>query len=389
MDNSKIKITVVVNGKFHAFDYAAELNKQGKLHRLISSMPNSVARKYGITADLYVGLPIFELIKRFFRKVLKREVPALWYGKQFAKTALKYIPGDSDIVIASAGCSAEIYKSARLRGIPKILDRGSTHTLSNIKLNKLAAAYHGTEWEPHPDKFIERELIEYQLADKILVPSLFVKQSFIENGIEADKIIQIPYGLSQHKFTRLLQPAQPRQLAVLFVGQISSRKGIGVLINAVEIVRQSIPGVKLWLVGALNKNIDSAIIEKPWIKYWGVLKGQELFDKYKSASVFCLTSFEEGMALVLTEAIQCGLPIIATENTGAADIIKNGETGFVIPAGDPTIVAQKLLIILDNPGEWEIKVKTSAKKEFTWEYFCNELIGKMNQVNSTSEYLPA
>lgn len=385
LNEHKLKITVVVNGKFHAFDYAAELNRQGKLHRLISSMPYSVAQKYGISKELFVGLPVFELLKVLPRKIFKTEFPARLYAKLFTKSALNFIPADSDVIITSAGCSEEIYRSKKIKHIPKILDRGSTHTLSNIRYNKLAAQYHHTLWKQHPQKFLKRELIEYELADKILVPSSFVKQSFTENGIEESKMIQIPYGLSNHKFAGLTNTVKEREPAVLFVGQISARKGVGVLIKAVELVRESMPQVKLWLVGARNKAIDSSLFDKPWVEYCGVLRGQELYTRYMSASVFCLTSFEEGLALVLTEAVQCGLPIVATENTGAADIITNGETGFVVPVGDPAAVAEKLLTILNDRKSWEFKVKNAVKKEFTWEGFCNQLVLNIESLLETTE----
>lgn len=369
---SNLQITVVVNGRFHAFDYAAELYKKNRLHRLISTMPYTVAKKFGIGQEVYVGIPIFEFIKSGWRKIFKKELPVLLYARLFTQTALLFLPRNTDVVISFAGYSEEIFKSKKLKNAIKILDRGSTHTLTNVRLNKIAAEYHKINWKPHPDAFIKRELNEYAYADKILVPSNFVEQSFIENGIPNEKVVKIPYALSTTKFEGLIKSGNKNNFAVLFVGQISARKGIGVLVDAMKIVRYKIPQAELWLVGSFNKQIDKKMLNENWIKYFGLLKGQDLYDKYNQASVFCLLSFEEGLAIVLIEAVYCGLSIVASENTGAKDIILNGENYHIVPAGNPNIAAEKIIdLLLKN------RKITDNSHNMTWLRFTEILLHKI------------
>lgn len=378
------KITVVVNGRFHAFDYAAELNKNQQLYRLISTMPFSVAKKFGINKKNYIGLPIFEVIKKLYRKILRREPPTLLYAKVFTKIASFFVPNDSDVVISFAGYSQEIFEAKKLINTKKILDRGSTHTLENIRLNKLAADYHNTNWEPHSKIFIERELKEYQLADKILIPSSFVKKTFLKNDIPEAKLIQIPYAYSLTKFKNLKINKAKKEKAVLFVGQISPRKGILVLINAMKLVVDKLPDVKLWLVGSKNSSIPDSIFEKPWIKSFGILSGQELFDKYNQASVFCLPSFEEGLALVLTEALNCELPIVATENTGVSNLTEEGMQGFIVPAGNHIKTAEMLIEVLENPGKHSYhNINKTTSTNITWDKYCKTLINKIQEAQCT------
>ena len=132
-------ITVVVNGRYHAFDYAAELYKNRVLYKMISSMPYCVAKRYGIGREVYIGLPIFEVLKRSWRKLFRKEFPPVLYSKLFTYTALLFISSDTDIVISNAGCSEEIFDSKKLKNTFKVLDRGSSHTLTNICANKIAA----------------------------------------------------------------------------------------------------------------------------------------------------------------------------------------------------------------------------------------------------------
>jgi glycosyltransferase involved in cell wall biosynthesis len=371
------KITIIVNGRFHAFDYAAELCRRDLLGKLISSMPFTVAKRYGIRRDQYIGLPVFEVVKRFWRFIFKTEVPALLYAKLFTKTALHYLPEDSNVIISFAGYSKEIFESEKLKCVLKILDRGSTHTLTNINLNRIAAEYHKTLWVSNSLEFVNRELLEYDIADKVLVPSSFVTESFIKNGIAQEKIIQIPYAFSSKKFEDIRSISRKRQNAVLFVGHIGPRKGIGVLIEAMKLVRKKVPEAELWLVGTKNRLIKSSVYDYDWIHHFGILRGEMLFEKYQTASVFCLPSFEEGLALVLTEALRFGLPIVATPNSGAADILKTGENGFLVQAGDHIETSERLIEILTNPDRFLIG-NEAQESDMTWGRFCDLLLEKIN-----------
>ncbi|WP_428329097.1 glycosyltransferase family 4 protein [Mucilaginibacter sp.] len=378
----KKKITIVINGKFHAFDIAAELYKQKRLRMLISTYPRSIARKYGIGNEAFIGLPIFEVIKRLHRtilRLLKIQEKDSWIHAAFPKVAKWFIPNDTDMLIGYTGNSLEIFESEKYKSIPKVLDKVSTHTIANIELVSEAAKYHNIHWEPNSDAFIDRELREYALADKITVPSSYVLKTFTDNGVSPDKLLKIPYAISMHKFAGLKEVNVKRENVVLFVGQISPRKGVGVLVKAMEVVRQTVPDAELWLVGGKYGGIQDADLDYPWITQWGILKGQDLYEKYKRASVFCLLSFEEGLAYVLTEALQCGLPIVATPNTGAEDLIDKGVNGFIVPLADHNAAAQNIINILNSTEIWDIMDKSlkTTRNDLTWENYCNELLDKV------------
>ena len=370
------KTTIIVNGRFHAFDYAAELQRRGALHKLISTMPRSRARKFNIAPGNYVGLPVFEAIKVVWRRVFRREPPTLWYARLFTRVALWFVPRDSEVIISFAGYSEEIFKAKKLRHALKVLDRSSTHTLANIALKQRAAEYHRLPWAPHPEKFIERELSEYALAHKILLPSTFVKQTFVDHGVSEEKVIQIPYAFSQKKFDPPSTRPSPKSKAVLFVGQLIPRKGVGVLIDAMHRVRQQYPDYTLWLVGALNPAFDPQGLRQDWITYHGILRGHDLFNVYSRASVFCLPSFEEGLAYVLTEANYFDLPIVATPNSGIEDVTRGDNEHFLAPAGDPVGLAEKIVEAIEStqrPGKGKANEK-DASMPMTWERYCDQLL---------------
>jgi glycosyltransferase involved in cell wall biosynthesis len=70
---------------------------------------------------------------------------------------------------------------------------------------------------------------------------------------------------------------------------------------------------------------------------------------YSQGSVFVLPSIEEGLALVLSQAMACGLPIIATPNTGAEELITDGREGFIIEARSPQAIQEKIIFLYERP----------------------------------------
>jgi glycosyltransferase involved in cell wall biosynthesis len=68
-----------------------------------------------------------------------------------------------------------------------------------------------------------------------------------------------------------------------------------------------------------------------------------------ASDVMVLPSVEEGLALVLAQAMACGCPVIASENTGASDLFTDGREGFIVPIRDPHAIAQRLQLLADSP----------------------------------------
>jgi glycosyltransferase involved in cell wall biosynthesis len=75
----------------------------------------------------------------------------------------------------------------------------------------------------------------------------------------------------------------------------------------------------------------------------------EMRDLYSQASVLVLPSVEEGLALVMGQAMACGVPVIATTNTGAGDLITDGRDGFIVPVRDPVAIQERLEYLASHP----------------------------------------
>jgi glycosyltransferase involved in cell wall biosynthesis len=65
-------------------------------------------------------------------------------------------------------------------------------------------------------------------------------------------------------------------------------------------------------------------------------------DTYGQADVLVHASIEDGFGLVVSEALACGRPVIVTDTTGACELVRDGENGFVVPARQPRVIADRL-----------------------------------------------
>ena len=187
---------------------------------------------------------------------------------------------------------------------------------------------------------VARRVEEYQIADAILCPSHFVKKSFEEKGFPSESILVVPYGIDLHASPAFPQ-CDPKTFRVLYVGQISVRKGLRYLFEAFRALRH--PKKELIIVGPRTHQTGIEDLTPPDnTRFLGVLKGDDLTRAYQQASAFVLPSIEEGLALVLGEALSHGLPVIATDNSGGADLFTNGQEGFLVPIRSPEAIAEKL-----------------------------------------------
>jgi glycosyltransferase involved in cell wall biosynthesis len=135
---------------------------------------------------------------------------------------------------------------------------------------------------------------------------------------------------------------------VIYVGQITARKGIGYLLRAVEpLVKRR--QVELWLVGEIDPRIRRLLDQyASTFEYKGVCPRGDLWRLYSQSSVLVLASVEEGLALVQAQAMACGVPVIATTNTGAEDLFTDGVEGFIVPIRSPEAIREKLQWMMDN-----------------------------------------
>jgi glycosyltransferase involved in cell wall biosynthesis len=196
-----------------------------------------------------------------------------------------------------------------------------------------------------------RVLEEIDLCDHFHAESQFTRNSFIKNGFPADRIHVVSPGKDLNRFSPPTQKEadqrkNDKRFRVICVGALSLRKGQVHLLEAWRKLR--LQNAELVLVGSETRDMRPL-----FAKYAGeftyIRRAPELRPLLINSSIMVLPSIEDGHAHVVGEALACGLPVITTVNTGSADYIKEGINGYVVPVASAQAIAEKLLVVYENP----------------------------------------
>jgi glycosyltransferase involved in cell wall biosynthesis len=372
-----MRVTISVGGRFHAFNLAHQLLKRGHLRCLITSYPKFEVRKYGIPRSKVKSLLVKELLERGWRRLptaLQGAYnPQYLIHEAFDRLACRRLE-PSDITVGWSSFFLRTMRVAKQMGAVTIVERGSSHMLYQQEI--LREEYGQLGLMPtlaHP-RIVEKELEEYEQADYIAVPSHFVKRTFLERGTPEEKLIYVPFGVDLDEFGQV--PKDDDRFRVVYAGGMTIRKGVHFLLQA--FCELNLPNAELFLVGAMREEMQHFFKRYEDRFTWiGHVPQRELHKYYSQGSVFVLASLEEGLAMVLPQAMACGLPVICTENTGGSDIIRDGVDGFIIPIRETEAIKEKLLFLYDNPDLCR-KMGRSAQERvatgFTWDDYGERIV---------------
>ena len=367
-----MKVNISVVGRFHAFDLAKQLQKHSVLNKIITTYPKRITQKWGIEKSKIKSNLILELLLRFVKPKLNKKYKD-WLNNIIminqAKSNLSFLP-KIDVLIGWSGSSLEAFQEIERKkyNVVKILERGSSHY--NYQMKVLSEEYEKYNISFQSDhKVWKRELLEYELADYISIPSKYVKRTFLENGVPENKLLVNPYGVDLSNFKQINK--KDNIFRVIYAGGFTIRKGVEYLLKA--FYELDLPNSELVHLGSLSK--ETEIIRKKYtknnIKYLGHQPQNELYKHYSQGSVFVIMSIEEGLAMVQPQAMACGLPLICTTNTGGEDLIsEQGKEGFVINIRDVEALKEKLKYLYENPKkcyEMGQNAKDRVESGFSWD----------------------
>ncbi|MDR3414433.1 MAG: glycosyltransferase family 4 protein [Formivibrio sp.] len=360
-----MKVVLTTPGRFHTFALARELLRHGVLDKIFTGFPwakvarEKIPRQYIRTAAWF-QTPRFALNRvGLCPKWLDREMGIL--AQSTIDRYAKWRMGRPDIYLALSGSGFVSGPAAQANGAKYICDRGSSHILFQDQILREEYRRYGVNIPSIDPRTILRELTEYALADAITVPSEFVRKTFIDLGVDPRRVRKIPYGSNIDVFHPVgVRPAND-EFQVLFTGAISLRKGVPYLFEAFKKLKH--PRKKLVVVGM--KTQDWSII-KPFVPegdvtFLGHVAQANLKHIMSRSHVMVLPSIEEGLAVVMGEALACGCPVIATENTGAADLFCNDVEGFIVPNRAVDIITERLQLLADD-GDRRMRMSEAARQ---------------------------
>lgn len=205
----------------------------------------------------------------------------------------------------------------------------------------------------------------YQQAGCIFSASDYVTRSLIGDfGVDPGRVLTVGEGCSLETSDGLHKVYDGK--TILYVGYEFRRKGGEVLLAAFERVAAAIPDAQLLLAGPAR--IGRPL--PPGVRLLGRVSRQQLSELYSRASLFVMPSLFEPFGLVFLEAMEHKLPCIGSDRCAMPEIIVDGETGSIVPAGDASALAEKMLYLLRRPetmrrmGE---RGRERVRRLFTWE----------------------
>jgi hypothetical protein len=352
MKTSVPVVDISAGSRFWAFDLARELSRAGMLGRLHTGYPSFLGPRFGVPGEsiqsVWTGEPLNRVLAALHHRHWISHAKDSYVSQRHDRiVASRLRPGANVFVGWSGQCRRSLAVARRLE-MATVVERGSSHI--EWQRNELANEAQATGLPVNvPDaRTIEQELAEYEMADYIAVPSTFAANTFVSKGVPRAKVFVNQFGVDLTLFSNEGRPPSTDRrngLQILHVGRVGPRKGVHYLMEAV----QRVPGAHLTLVGAQEPGMDVHIHGRSHVTPIGAVAGTDLPRWYRKADVFCLLSVEEGLALVMAQAMAMGLPIVATPNTGAEDLIEDGVHGFIVPARDPAAAAARLQQLADAP----------------------------------------
>jgi starch synthase len=264
-----------------------------------------------------------------------------------------------------------------LYGTPHVMTAHSLEPLRPWKAEQLGGGYQVSSW-------CERTAIESAAA--VIAVSAGMRSDIlaaypavppgrvrvIRNGIDTRQ-----YAPDQRTGVLAGYGIDPGRPSVVFVGRITRQKGLPVLLRAAERLD---PAVQLVLcagqpdtpelaaeVTALAGHLQATRSGVTWLS--GMLAREEVIQILSHATVFACPSLYEPLGIVNLEAMACGAAVVASRVGGIPEVVADGQTGILVPAGDPAALAAALNALAldqDRAGAMGRRGRERAVAEFSW-----------------------
>lgn len=272
---------------------------------------------------------------------------------------------DCKVLFAWPQVSLQSIKQVKKQGGVAILDYPIPHikTWMDILAEESKTFNIPVAQSSYSKETYHRMLEEIRLADFINIPSIFVKKSFLDNGVPEEKLIVNNYGID----TKLFRPSEISQkgdtFKVIIVGTVEIRKGLQYLLKAFDLI--SNPNIELRIIGKIHPHFEGIKQEysnRKNVKWLGLLPKEVTAEEMRTADVMVMPSLLEGLSLTIIETMASGTPVISSEHAGGLDIIDEGVNGFIVPIRSPEALKDRINWCYENRSKLA-EMGASARKK--------------------------
>jgi alpha-maltose-1-phosphate synthase len=348
-----MKVVLTTLGKFHSFDLARQLHARGALAAIFSGYPRFKLKGEGLPDSFVRTFPYLHTPymaagwrDRFGLAFLRQW--EYWDRTSIDRFVARSLP-DAEVFVGLSSCGLATGREAKRRGMKYVCDRGSTHIRHQHDVLRDEHARWGLEFPGVDPRIVEREEAEYAMADLITVPSTFVRDTFIARGLAPEKVKLLSYGVDLERFHPAGEPMDAG-FDLLFVGGFNLRKGVPYLLSAFQAIKH--PRKTLTIAGvperaAVDRMRGIGLLTDD-VKLLGHVPQPELKALMSRSHALVLPSLEEGLAMVMAQALACGCPVVASRNSGAEDLFTDGVEGFIVNSGDADTLTRRLQALAND-----------------------------------------
>jgi len=204
-----------------------------------------------------------------------------------------------------------------------------------------------------------------RLADYVLVNTAVVGDALVRDGVVAPaRVATIPNGVDTARFSPAAAVRRSRHVTVGALGCLRAEKGFEHLVQAVALVREHDPRVRLAIWGDgpcrddLARSIAGAGLGEAARLLGPTLQPETAL---RAMDIFTLTSVSEACSNALLEAMATGVPIVATRVGGNTALVEDEVSGLLVPPGDPSAVAKAIIRLVEDPG-FGARLGTAARE---------------------------
>ncbi len=223
-------------------------------------------------------------------------------------------------------------------------------------------------------------------ADRVVSVSDELAGGVLEMGVREERVLRLPNGVDCDLFPPRAERKR-RVPQILFVGRFQQSKGLGVLLEAIDLLNDGKRQFRLRCVGgntlhpAAPFNQQARLLgihgligfddEVPWLQIPQVMAGADLL---------VLPSLSEGMPLVLLEAMAAGLPVVATRCGGPSEIVDDA-WGELVEPGDAIQLAAALARVIDNLSAYDsVELQQRARRTYDHRTLAERLHGDYDEM---------
>ncbi len=338
----------------------------------LSTRPASPVAK-GVTEAKWIADLVFYITLALTRSRLRSTDASFAF---LDRVAARRINPSIGVVLAREDCCLQTFRRARQAGIPTIYQLPTAYWRLVRQLMEREHAEFPNICQVAADandfasERTDRKDAELECADHVLCPSSFVRESLPDDRKSAAKMI--PFAIDDNGVRPAEKPSKP---VFLYVGNITMRKGVHRLLMAWK-------ELKAYRTHDLRLVGDMYLSEKFLNDFRGMfthvprVSRPELDRHYNEASALIFNSVADGFGHVILEAMINGVPVIASRNSGAPDVITDHVDGLLFNYGDEQEFATGLNWALSRPAELSGLGKAAAQtaRKRTWKDYGEELL---------------